>query len=185
MDHADIFKYVVIPVLIFLARVTDVSIGTLRIILISRGNKIIAPLLGFVEVTIWLIAITQVMKNLNHPISYLAYGAGFAFGNYVGMWLEGKIAMGYQSIRVITNNPLEALPMVLRDEGYAVTTVKGRGAKGSVNVIFTVVSRKNVNHVLDIAQMIEPMAFVTVEDIRLSHSGYFKPKTPFPLAKKK
>ncbi len=185
MDQADIIKYVIIPVLIFIARVFDVSIGTLRIILISRGNKIIAPILGFIEVTIWLIAITQVMKNLSHPISYLAYGAGFAFGNYVGMWLEAKIALGYQSIRVITNNPLEALPMVLRDEGYAVTTVKGRGAKGVVNVVFTVVMRKNMKHVLDIVKTIEPLAFVTVEDIRLSHSGYFKPRVPFRLAKKK
>lgn len=185
MEQAAFFQFVIFPFLIFCARVLDVTIGTIRIILISRGNKILAPILGFAEVTIWLIAIAQVMKNLNHPIAYIAYGGGFAFGNYAGMWLEGKLALGLQAIRIITNNPLEALPMVLRDEGYAATTIKGKGSKGKVNVIFTVIHRKEVDRILKIVKTVEPRAFITIEDVRNSYAGYFKPRRPYRLTKKK
>jgi len=185
MEKSDIIAYIIIPVLIFLARILDVSVGTIRIILISRGNKFISPLLGFIEVTIWLLAISQIMKNLNNVVCYLAYGSGFAFGNYVGILLENKLALGLQGIRIITNNQLQSLPMVLRDEGFAVTTIKGRGSKGPVNVIHTVVNRKDVNQVLEITKHLEPQAFVMVEDVRYAQAGYFKPKVPFRVAKKK
>lgn len=185
MKTTELMQFVIIPILIFCSRILDVSIGTLRIILVSRGHKIAAPLLGFVEVTIWLIAITQVMQNLSNIVSYLAYGSGFAFGNYVGMWLESKIALGFQMIRIISDKELETIPIFLRGEGFAVTTVKGRGTRGTVNIFFTVVHRKNVDHVLDVVQNIEPDAFITIEDIRKSYSGFIKPRTPFRVTKKK
>jgi uncharacterized protein YebE (UPF0316 family) len=185
METNELIQFVIIPILIFCSRILDVSIGTFRIILVSRGHKLAAPLLGFVEVIIWLIAITQVMKNLSNVISYLAYVSGFAFGNYVGMWLEGKIALGFQLIRVVSDKELETIPIILRGEGFAVTTVKGRGTKSQVNIFFTVVHRKNVSHVLEVVQNIEPDAFITIEDVRKSYSGYIKPRTPFRIAKKK
>lgn len=185
MEKFDLFNYIILPILIFMARVSDVSIGTLRIILISRGNRFIAPLLGFAEVLIWLLAITQIMKNLNNVASYVAYGSGFAFGNYVGIWLEGKLAIGLQAIRIITHNQLHSLPMILRDEGFAVTTVKAMGSKGPVNIIFTVVNRKYVKQVLDITRVLEPKAFVTIEDVRSSFAGFFKTKLPYKMTKKK
>ncbi len=185
METNELMQYVIIPILIFCSRILDVSIGTIRIILVSRGHKIAAPLLGFVEVIIWLIAITQVMQNLNNVISYFAYGSGFAFGNYVGIWLEGKIALGYQLIRVVSDKELETIPIILRGEGFAVTTVKGRGTKTNVNIFFTVVNRKNVDYVLEVIKNIEPEAFITIEDVRKSYSGFIKPRTPFRVAKKK
>lgn len=178
-------EFVLIPILIFLARVCDVTIGTIRIILLSKGHKILAPLLGFIEVIIWLAAIGQVMQNLSNPISYIAYGGGFAFGNFVGIWLEKKLALGLQAIRVITTNMLQSLGMILLDEGYAVTFVEAKGSKGPVNIIYTVVKRKEVEHIMEIIRMFEPTAFVTVEDIRTTYAGYFKPERPFRLMKKK
>ncbi|MBN2009593.1 DUF2179 domain-containing protein [candidate division KSB1 bacterium] len=185
MDSPQIFEYIILPLLIFCARVLDQSIGTMRIILISRGAKFIAPLLGFFEVIIWLLAITQIMKNLNNFISYIAYGGGFAFGNYVGILLEQKLALGHQIIRIISENELEALPMLLRTEGYAVTTLKGRGSKGPVTIVFTVVNRKDVPHVLKLVREMEPKAFTTVEDVRNLYAGYLRSRLPFRVAKKK
>ena len=185
MENFDVFNYVILPLIIFLSRVLDVSIGTLRIMLISRGNRMLAPLLGFVEVLVWLLAITQIIKNLNNVISFLAYGSGFAFGNYVGIWLESKLALGMQTVRIITRSQLQALPMILRDEGFAVTTVKARGAKGPVDIIYSVVPRRYVKKVMELSNLVAPKAFITIEDVRTSHLGYIKPKSPHRLIKKK
>ncbi len=160
-------------VLIFFARILDVSIGTMRIILISRGYRMIAPVLGFFEVIIWLIAMGEVMKHLHSFYGYIVYGAGFATGNYVGMMLESKIAIGYQAIRIITTEKIVSLPLVLRQEGYGVTTIKGMGAKGEVTVIFTIVPRKKIPHVLEMVEMLEPNAFITIEDVKSRTKGFF------------
>jgi len=158
---------------IFCARIIDVSIGTIRIILISRGYRYLAPLFGFFEVLIWIIAITQVMKGLGSVWSYLAYASGFATGNYVGMLLEAYIAIGYQSIRIITNEKVVSLPLMLRDQGFGATVLKGWGAKGEVTIVFTVVPRKKIGEVLDIVKMFEPDAFITIEDVKERFAGYF------------
>lgn len=92
----------ILPFLIFLSRIFDVSLGTLRIIFVNRGMKYLAPLIGFFEVLIWLIVIGNVMKNIGSPINYIAYAAGFATGNFVGIYLEGKLAMGVILLRIIT-----------------------------------------------------------------------------------
>jgi len=177
--------------LIFFARILDVSIGTMRIILISRGYKTLAPIFGFFEVIIWLLAMNEVMKHINSGYSYLVYGAGFATGNYVGMLLESKIAIGYQALRIITTEKLISLPVVLRQEGYGVTSVKGMGATGEVTIIFTIVPRKKIPQALEIVRMFEPNAFITNEDVKPHSSGFFGEKPGFPagfgriIAKKK
>ena len=119
-------------VYIFFARILDVSIGTMRIVLISRGYRYVAPLLGFVEVLIWLTAISKALASLESAYSYLIYAAGFAAGNYVGMLLEAKLPFGYKSLRVITTKEVSALPLMLRDEGFGVTISEGAGLKGPV-----------------------------------------------------
>ncbi|HER42916.1 MAG TPA: hypothetical protein ENO08_00460, partial [Candidatus Eisenbacteria bacterium] len=81
---SELFKWVVLPLLIILARVIDVTIGTIRIVFVSRGHKVIAPILGFFEVLIWLLAIGQIMRNLSNFMCYIAYGTGFALGTYMG-----------------------------------------------------------------------------------------------------
>ena len=181
-----LIDYVIIPGLIFFARICDVSIGTIRVILLSRGNRYVAPLLGFFEVIIWLAAISRVMQNLNNVVCYIAYGAGFATGNFVGMLIESKLALGFQIIRIISTSPLQLLPNELRNEGYGVTTIKGKGAKGIVHILFSVITRKKVNEFIKLALAIEPNAFISVEDVRSSHAGYLESTTrgnPFWMRK--
>jgi len=162
---------------IFIARIFDVSIGTIRIVLISRGYRYVAPLFGFVEVLIWLSAISRALASLNSVYSYLIYAAGFAAGNYVGMMLESKIPFGYKSLRVITTREVSALPLMLREEGFGVTISDGMGLKGPVSIIYSLVPKKNLERFLDIVNILEPNAFVTIEEVRAYRPGFISRKT--------
>lgn len=161
-----IVEWVIIPLLIFLARICDVTLGTLRIVFISKGDKIIAPILGFLEVLIWLVAITQVMENLNNVASYLAWAGGFATGNFLGLRVEQKLALGQMVVRVITVEPADKLIDRLKGRGYRLTCIDARGTRGKVNLLFLIVKRKKLQEVLDIIRDFNPMAFYSVEDVR-------------------
>ena len=165
------FQWVVIPLLIFLARVTDVSLDTMRILFISRGRKAIAPVLGFVQVLIWLLAIRQIFLNLSNPACYVAYAGGFATGTWVGILLEEKLAIGVQVVRVITRVDAAELIGYLRGEGHGVTYVDGHGATGKVSVIYTIAKRQDVPLIIEAVTRFNPKAFYTVEDIRSMSEG--------------
>jgi uncharacterized protein YebE (UPF0316 family) len=167
------FTYLVLPVLIFLARTVDVSMGTLRIILISRGNKLLAPMLGFFEVLIWLIAIGQIMQNLSNVFCYVAYAGGFAFGNFVGMSIEERVAIGKVVVRVMTYRDPSSFMAILRERGYGVTHLPAEGGKGPVHVVFTIINRANLETVIRIVETHHPNAFYTIEDIRAVKDGVF------------
>ena len=168
----DIVNWVIIPLLIFLARIVDVTLGTLRIVFISKGDKVIAPLLGFVEVLIWLVAITQVMQNLNNFASYLAWAGGFATGNFLGLRIEQKLALGLMMVRVITVEPADDLIERLKGRGYRLTCIDARGTRGKVNLLFMVVPRKKLSIVIGIIRDYNPQAFYSVEDVRsVSETG--------------
>lgn len=173
---SDIFRLVVIPLLIIVARIFDVSLQTMRIIYVSKGRKLLAPLLGFFEVLIWLIAITQIMKNLNTPFYYIVYSAGFAAGTYVGLRIEEKLAVGTVLFRVITQ--LEAAELIarLRAEAFGVTCIDGEGISGKVKIIFLVVDRSDLPRVIGIIRKDNPTAFYSVEDIRTVSKGFFRVK---------
>jgi uncharacterized protein YebE (UPF0316 family) len=171
-----IFSYGLLPVLIFLARICDVSIGTLRIIFVSKGKKYIAPLLGFFEVLIWITVISKIMQNLNNYVNYVAYAAGFATGNFIGMIIEEKLAMGIQMIRVFTYQGGMDLVQTLNSNGYGATTVEAYGAKEKVYLIYTIVQRNELNNVLEIIDSFNPRAFYTIEDIRAVNEGIFRPR---------
>ncbi len=171
--HSEIFKFVLLPVLIFLARICDVTLDTLRIIYVSRGMKFLAPVIGFVEVLIWLIAITQIFKNLSNPVCYVAYAGGFAMGNLIGILIEEKMAIGTVVIRIITQKDAEALIDRLKESRYGVTHVDAQGAMGQVKIIFTIVKRKAINSVLEIVRGCNPLAFYTIEDVRSVRKGVF------------
>lgn len=160
------FRFVIVPFLIMLSRITDVSIGTMRVIFVSRGYKIFAAMCGFFEVLIWIIAITQIMKNLTNPLYYIAYATGFATGNFVGMFIEEKIALGNVLLRVITPNPLNELTKLLRKRNYGVTIVDAEGMSGTVKILFTIIPRTELDSVLAIIQQVNPQAFYTIEDVR-------------------
>ncbi len=147
ITESSIFVVVFLPLLVFLARVLDVSIGTLRIIFVAKGLKYFAALLGFFEALIWLLAVTQVLQNLNSWQTYIAFALGFATGNYVGVVLEERIALGNLLIRIITRKEADQLVHVLWDEGYGVTSVDAQGETGPVKLIFSITKRKNLGKI--------------------------------------
>ncbi len=164
--NSELFRLGLIPLLIFIARVADVSIGTIRIMFISRGMRTISSLLGFFEILIWLLAISQIVKNLTNVTNYIAYAAGFGMGNFVGMSIERKLSLGNLMIRVVTRKNASDLSKALRSQGYGVTSVDAEGTTGLVKVIFTIVRRKHVEKVIEIIKKFNPHAFYTIEDIR-------------------
>ena len=177
--HSDAFTYFILPLLIFMGRITDVSIGTVRIIFVSRGNRLIAPILGFFEVLIWVTVISNIIQHLDNVYAYLAYAGGFATGNYVGMRIEERLAMGNNVIRIITQCLAKELIDELHAKGYGATIINGKGKDSDVSVIFTVVKRKEVGLVVEMIHKYNPDAFYTVEDVRYvshdNHTGNLRP----------
>jgi len=167
----EIFAYIVLPILIFLARICDVTLGTIRVIFISKGIRYLAPIIGFFEVIIWLLAIGQVMNNLTNIASYLAYGAGFAAGTYIGMVIEEKISIGLVIVRIITPDDPAPLLSCLRSRDYGVTSVDGTGKVGPVKVIFTIVRRQDLSLVIGIIKQFNPKAFYSVEEVKSAAAG--------------
>ena len=162
------YSWVIIPLLIFSARILDVSIGTMRIVYIARGKRMLAPILGFFEVLIWLIAISQIFKHLDNVACYLAWAAGFAMGNYIGMVIEKKLALGIQVIRIITRFSADELINDLKKDGYGLTLIDGQGASGPVKIIFMLIKRKDLPKVKLIIHNNNPKAFYTVEDVQFA-----------------
>lgn len=182
---SNVFSYFLLPALIFLARICDVSIGTMRIIFVSKGKKYIAPFLGFFEVLIWITAISKIMQNLDNYVNYIAYAAGFATGNFVGMIIEEKLAMGIQMIRVFTYQQGNELVRILNSQGFGATSVDAHGAREDVQLIYTIVQRDRLGPVLEIINQFNPKAFYTIEDIKAVNEGIFPPKkqnTIFPFS---
>ncbi|MBN2236000.1 MAG: DUF2179 domain-containing protein [Bacteroidales bacterium] len=162
----DWFTYVILPLLIFLARIVDVTLDTLRIVFVSKGDKYLAPFLGFFEVLIWLIAITRIMQNLDNVTCYIAYAAGFATGNYFGLIIEERLAMGVQMFRIITQKEASTLIESLKENGYGITSIEAKGSTGDVNVIFSVVKRSESQKIIELINRFNPNAFYSIEDVR-------------------
>src|SRR5512133_102522 len=100
--QTDLFTYVILPLFIFCARIIDVSLGTMRIIFVTKGMRKVAPIIGFFEVFVWLLAISRIMQNLDNWVCYVAYAGGFATGNLIGMMIEEKHAIGHKITKVNT-----------------------------------------------------------------------------------
>ena len=155
-----------IPLFIFFARILDVSIGTIRIMFVSKGYRGKATLLGFVEVLIWIIIVAQIFTNLDNWLNYIAFAAGFATGNYVGMYIEEKMKMGVQIYRIIVNQENSGLAEELMKRDFRVTVVPGEGKYGPVKVLFTVAKRKRWQELSDVVNELAPNAFYSVEDVK-------------------
>ena len=158
--------------LIFALRVTDVSMGTVRTKMIMWGHRKWATLIGFVEVTIWVLAISRVIANLDTFWNVIAYSGGFASGTMLGMWIEEKLAMGHAEIHMISTNHGKAIAEHLREAGFGATMLKAEGQSGPVSLINVVVPRKSVPKVIRSANEIDAKAFITVEDARKVMRGY-------------
>jgi uncharacterized protein YebE (UPF0316 family) len=152
----------------------DVTLGTLRHIFISKGFRKIVPVLGFFEVLIWIVVVAQVMKNLNNVACYIGYASGFAMGTYLGLKIEGKLALGLQVVRIITNQNCDDLLVALKNGNHGITVVDAQGSIGPVKMVFTIIQRKNVQAVVKLIRQYNPTAFYSVEEIKDTSQGVFK-----------
>src|SRR5690554_6148613 len=122
------FEYILLPFLIFFARILDVTIGTIRIVMVSKGQKLWAPILGFFEILIWLLAISRIFENLDNWVNYVAYAGGFSVGNYIGLIIEERLAMGIVKIQIITRKSAAELIVNLKNAGYGITYHDAKGS---------------------------------------------------------
>jgi len=160
--------------LIFILRVTDMSLDTLRVLFVLRGRKSMAWILGFLQSAIWVIAITSVLNNLENFLNIIAYAGGFATGNVVGMAIEERLAIGHAHMRIISSGKGSAILDAIRREGYAATEIPGRGKDGTVTIISCSIKRKHISKIQKEISQIDQNAFVTVEEIRPIHRGYWR-----------
>ena len=162
------------PFIIFLMRVTDMSLDTLRVLFVIRGRRPLAWIMGFFQSALWVVAITSVLSNLDNLWNVIGYAGGFATGNVVGMMIEERLAIGHGHLRIISSRRGKAIAEAIRDEGYALTEISGRGKDGTVSVISCSVKRRDIDNVQRGVYAIDPQAFITVEDIRPLHRGYWR-----------
>lgn len=162
------------PVLIFVLRIFDVSLSTLRILLSVRNQRVMVPIIGFFEVLIWIFAVGSAIRNLESVWHVLGYAGGFATGNIVGLWIEGKLAIGLATLRIISRAGGVELAESLRERGYGVTEFFGQGREGRVEIVYTAVARREIPRVLDEVQRWDPDAFVTVEEPREIRRGWMQ-----------
>ena len=174
VDWGFMYAWVLIPLGIFFARILDVSLGTLRIIFVSKGIIKLAPIIGFFEVLIFVLAISQVLQNDLSVWNVVAYCAGFAAGNIAGAALEEQIALGFSSVRVITRHSGTELSAALRRADFGVTQMFGLGREGIVDVVETAVRRRDVPCVHRIATQLDENAFVMVDQNRSVFQGHLR-----------
>jgi uncharacterized protein YebE (UPF0316 family) len=169
----EIFALIILPLLIFFARILDVSLQTLRIIFTSRDQIKLAPIVGFFEVFIWLLAIGQLFINISNILYYFAYAGGFATGNYIGIYIDRKLSIGLLNIQlIITQNP-DKLLKSLREAGYGLTVLSAEGYHNKL--IQLIIKRKNLRQVLEIIEQIYENAFISVQQVQSVKGGIFPP----------
>jgi uncharacterized protein YebE (UPF0316 family) len=176
--QSDTFTFILLPLFIFFARICDVTLDTIRIIFVSKGMRKFAPLIGFFEILIWLMAISKIMQNLDNWACYVAYAGGFATGNFVGMLIEEKLAIGHEMIRVITRADASELIKNLREKGYGITSVKAEGAEGEVGILYIIARRSMIKAILGMINEHNPGAFYTIESIKYVNKSVFHKTLP-------
>lgn len=175
--NTEVFSLVIIPLLIFLARVCDVSIGTLRIIFLSKGYRFLAPFVGFFEVIIWLLAAREVFSSLNSWLPIIAYSLGFAAGTYVGIILEQRLSVGKVLLRVITTQDAKKIIEAFKEEDFPLISTHGVSSWGDIDMIFLVMNRKRLNPAINFIKEQDPKASYSVEDVRWATEAH--PYTPW------
>jgi uncharacterized protein YebE (UPF0316 family) len=188
-----LFTWVVVPLLIFLARTMDMTLSTLRVSFIAQGRTRLAPIFGFFESLIWLLIIREVLQRLDNPLCFIAYAGGFAIGSLVGLRVESWMAVGTRIVRIIALERADELARDLREAGVGVTVVDGHGAQGPVKILFSLVRRRDLERILHLVRDDYPSAFYSIEDVRQASDSIYpvlhsRPRTRnqvlgFPLRK--
>jgi uncharacterized protein YebE (UPF0316 family) len=164
----------IIPIVIFALRVIDMSFDTLRVLFVIRDRRTGAWITGFIQSSLWVVAITSVLSNLDNPWAVIAYAAGFASGSVVGMAIEERLAVGFGDLRIMSPGRGPALAQAIREEGYAATEIPGRGKDGMVSVITCSVRRRDIARLRRTIAGIDPRAFVTIHEVRPLHRGFWR-----------
>lgn len=151
--------------LIVLARIGDVSLGTVRTVAVINGRRYLAVGLGFFEVLIWILIVSRVVTTAtSNPVYAIAYAGGFAMGNFIGITLERWLAFGQQVVRIFTRVP--GVAPALRDDHYGVTIFRGEGRDGPIDQLFVQVDRKRVQELVAAARRLDPTCYYVVDDVR-------------------
>ena len=175
--QTDLYNWVVLPLLIYVGRMSDVTLATLRNIFIARGIRKIVPEIGFFEVLIWLLAVSSIIKNLNNFMCYIAFAGGYSTGILLGVSIEKRLALGTQLIRIITNKQSQKLIEALRASNLGVTELDAIGSQGPVKILLVVAKRKDIGKVLSLVNELHGSSFFTIEDILTAEQGIFPMKT--------
>jgi uncharacterized protein YebE (UPF0316 family) len=162
-----------LPILVFVAEMFVVTLGTMRVIFIARGHRVLAPVLGFFEVTIWLFAIGQIMQNLDNLGCFAAFAGGFTVGNYLGVIIEKKLAIGNLVVQIATRRDASELVESLKAAEFGVTAMDAVGATGPVKVVFTVIKRRELENVIALIKHFDPKAFYAINDLQEASAGIF------------
>lgn len=162
--------------LILVMRILDVSIGTIRTIMVVQGRKLLSGVLGFFEVTIWVLAASQVIVNVrDNWLFVLGYSSGFGLGNVIGIWLEQKFGFGFVTLNVISVDYADKISIELRKNNFGVTALPGEGGQGNVSLLMISTTRKRKNEAIKIIEQIDPKSFITVQSIT-PYRGYVSPR---------
>lgn len=160
--------------IIFVLRVVGVTLATIRVLIMTRGHKILAASIGFFEVLVYTLAIGQVVQNLANLWNLFGYCFGFFVGTLLGMWIEEHMALGHATVRVVSVKNADAIAEAVRQAGYGATRGWGYGAEGVIGTVKAVVRRKEVDAVCKLISKVDPAAFVTVEETRWVTRGYMR-----------
>lgn len=167
----------VLYIVIFCAKIVEVTISTIRLVYINKGEKVKGAILAFVEILIWLIVVSSVLTNIAaDPIKIFVYAAAFSLGNYIGVTIESKIAVGLASIQAVVNEDNgEEMAEILRNQGFGVTILDGKGKDDSKkNLLFIQLKRKRIPEAVKLIQQNNPEAYITVNDIKSMVGGFVK-----------
>lgn len=177
------YAWVILPLLIFLARICDVSMETIRVIYISRGIKYLAPIIAFFEIVIWLLAMEVVMNDLSNIANFMAFALGFATGTYVGLVIEERLSIGTVILRIVTTDEsTDDIVAFLESEHFGVTYLDAKGARGDVRMIISLVNRTDIPRITRHIETTNPRAFFSIEDVRYVNQGVFRPKSPHSIS---
>jgi uncharacterized protein YebE (UPF0316 family) len=161
--NPEIYSWVILPLLIFIARICDVSMETIRVIYISKGIKYLAPIIAFFEIVIWLLAMEMVMNDLSNIANFLAFAFGFAMGTYVGLVIEEKLSIGKVILRIVTTTESnDEIISFMRSENYGTTMIDATGSRGNVKMILSLVNRTEVGYITEKIQKTNPHAFFSL-----------------------
>lgn len=163
-----------IYIIILFAKIIEVSLMTIRTVLITKGERKVAAVIGFIEVILWIYIASNVISDLSgNPLKAIAYAGGFALGNYFGSKLEEKIGIGLSEIKVnVHESDADPLAHELREDGFAVTMIKAHGRCSDRAILSLFVSRKKIDYVIKKVTSIQKTSFITTSDIKPVYGGY-------------